>query len=299
MVVPLDERPRSGPYSGLNANSAKRFLTAQFTQAGLPTPDIDARLLVMAATGMSHIDMITRGTEFLSQEAFMRVSDYAQRRLSGEPVDHILGVRGFYGREFYVTKDVLSPRPDSEVLIDKALERLNRVKTPQILDLGTGSGVLAITLLAEIKDARAQATDISSEALFEAQENAVRNDVQNRISFMQSDWLTKVGGTYELIISNPPYIDAAAMKTLSKEVLDYDPHIALYGGEDGLEPYRIIARDTPAHLKPSGWLVLEIGYDQGVTVPDILRGAGFANISVHDDLGGQPRCICAQFQGPK
>lgn len=295
MVVPLDQRPRSGPYSGLNANSAKRFLTAQFTEAGLPTPDIDAKLLVMAATGFTPVDMITRGTEFLSQEAFMRISDYAARRVGGEPVDHILAIRGFYGRDFWVTLDVLSPRPDSETLIDCALEKLRGVDAPRILDLGTGSGALAVTLLAEIPRAHVQATDISPEALHVAAENAQTHNVSGRISFMKSDWLQTVGGHYDLIISNPPYIDAKAMGQLSDEVLDYDPRIALYGGEDGLDPYRVIMRDAPAHLNKDGWIILEIGYDQGVSVPDILRAAGFINTELRRDLGGQPRCISAQY----
>lgn len=295
MVVPLDQRPRSGPYSGLNANSAKRFLTAQFTEAGLPTPGIDAKLLVMAATGFTPVDMITRGTEFLSQEAFMRVSDYAARRVGGEPVDHILATRGFYGRDFWVTADVLSPRPDSETLIDCALEKLRGVDAPHILDLGTGSGALAVTLLAEIPSAHVQATDISPKALHVAAENAHRHDVSGRISFMTSDWLQTVGGHYDLIIANPPYIDAKAMKLLSRDVLDYDPHIALYGGEDGLDPYRIIARDAPAHLNTHGWLILEIGYDQGVSVPEILAAAGFINIELRRDLGDQSRCVSAQY----
>ncbi|WP_371396630.1 peptide chain release factor N(5)-glutamine methyltransferase [Fretibacter rubidus] len=293
-IVPLSMRPRSGPYSGLNARSAKRFLTAQFSEAGLPTPDIDARELVLAATAMTHSELIANGTEFLSQEVFAQISDYAARRLSGEPVDHILGRRGFYGRDFKVTKDVLSPRPDTEVLIDKALAFLKPFKAPRILDLGTGTGVLAITLLTELPHAQACAVDISQKALSVARVNAQSHGVDDRLMLLKSDWLSHVDSSYELIISNPPYIDAQAMAALSSEVAGFDPALALAGGEDGLSAYRIISAQARDYLTPNGQLIIEIGFDQGRTVPDILRGDGWDAISVSQDLAGQDRCVQAR-----
>lgn len=296
MVVPLDERPRSGPYAGLNANSAKRFLTAQFVQAGIDDADIEARILVLAATGLSHAELIMRGTEFLSQEAFETVSAYATRRLSGEPVDSILGVRGFYGRDFKITRDVLSPRADTEIVVAQGLKALAETDSPHILDLGTGSGAIIITVLAEIPNALGTALDISDSALRVARNNAHSHSVDGRLSLQKSDWFTALpaDATFDLIISNPPYIDGPAMAALPKDVAQYDPEIALAGGEDGLACYRIIADNAADFLAPNGTLVLEIGYDQGDAVPDILRAAGFATITLHHDLGANPRCVVAK-----
>jgi len=214
MVVPLDQRPRSGPYSGLNVNSAKRFLTAQFREAGLETPDLDARLLVMAATGFSHTDMIMRGTEFPRADTFDVIADYAARRLAGEPVDHILGRREFYGREFKVTKNVLSQ--------EKGIA--------QVLDLGTGSGAIMISILAEAPQVTALAVDISETALSVAEENTKTHCVDDRCAFKQGSWFEPVSGQFDIILSNPPYITDAAMEDLAAEVTGFDPDLALRGG---------------------------------------------------------------------
>lgn len=296
MPVPLDQRPRSGPYSGLNARSAKRFLTAQFTQAGLDMAEADALALVLAATQMSRSDFVANGTEFLSQEVFATISDYAARRLSGEPVDNILGYRDFYGRRFKVTKDVLSPREDTEVLITQALAALDGTPAPRILDLGTGSGAILTTLLCERPDASGVGVDVSSAALDVTQANAQAHGVNGRAEFILSDWFEGVppDARFDLIISNPPYIDADHMAALPRDVADFDPALALSGGADGLDAYRVIAREAPRFMAPNARLILEIGYDQGVSVPDILRAHGLTDVAVYPDLGGHDRCVSAR-----
>jgi len=293
MVVPLDQRPRSGPYSGLNVNSAKRFLTAQFREAGLETPDLDARLLVMAATGFSHTDMIMRGTEFPRADTFDVIADYAARRLAGEPVDHILGRREFYGREFKVTKNVLSPRPETEMLVEAALEILKEKGIAQVLDLGTGSGAIMISILAEAPQVTALAVDISETALSVAEENTKTHCVDDRCAFKQGSWFEPVSGQFDIILSNPPYITDAAMEDLAAEVTGFDPDLALRGGKDGLIAYKAIAEQAMNHLKPGGYILLEIGYDQGVSVSALLKSAGFKDVSVHQDLAGHDRMIKA------
>ena len=292
--VPLDERPRSGPYSGLNTNSARRFLRKQFEQAGLPDCDAEARDLVMAATGLSRAQMITEGTEFISPEAFDRLQDYSARRLSGEPADNILGWREFYGRRFDISPDVLSPRQETEEVTAKALAQISAMQAPHILDLGTGSGAIITTILCERADAVGTAADISKAALDMAKKNAAAYGVTDRLTFLQSDWFDNIEGQFDLIISNPPYIDSAAMAQLPREVLAFDPQISLHGGEDGLTPYRIIAAQAGQHLKPGGVLVFEIGFDQGRSVPDILRRAGFINAEMFRDIAGQPRIVTAR-----
>jgi len=297
MIVPLDKRPRSGPYSGLNVNSAKRFLMTQFREAGLDTPDIDARLLVMAATGFSHSDMIARGTEFPPADVFDIIASFADRRLSGEPIDSILGHREFYGRAFKISKDVLSPRPETEMLVDAALEILSPQICPRILDLGTGSGAIIISIVSELLAADAMAVDVSERALAIARKNAQAYDVTSRLDFRCGSWFKAVTGRFDLIISNPPYITAEAMQSLSPEVANFDPYLALSGGSDGLEAYRKIIKGAPNHLVTGGYIVFEIGYDQGVSVSALLTAAGFNEVSAHKDLAGHDRMVKAVWQG--
>ena len=293
--IPLHKRPRSGPYSGLNVNSARRFLCKQFEKAGLADCEAEARELVMAAASLSRSELITKGTEFMSPEAFNTLQDYSARRLLGEPVDHILGWRAFYGRRFTINSDVLSPRQETEEVVAKALEMIAGVKAPILLDLGTGSGAIAITLLAERQDAAAIAVDYAKSALDIAAKNASAHDVQSRLTLLQSDWFETVTGQFDLIISNPPYIDDFAMAKLPEEVAKFDPALALSGGKDGLDPYRIIAAQAKNYLKPDGRLVFEIGFDQGSSVPAILKANGFSRTALYHDIFEQPRIVTAQL----
>lgn len=295
MVVPLDKRPRSGPYSGINARSAKRFLTEQFRQAGVTLAEEDARELVMAVTGFTLTDFVLRGTEFLSPEQFDLVKNYADRRLGGEPVDAILGWREFYGRRFTISKDVLSPRGDTEVLVEQGLKALEGLETPHILDLGTGSGAVLSTLLAEIEQASGVGADVSERALNIARENTHALGVAGRAELLHSDWFEHIDGLFDLIISNPPYITDEAMQGLDKDVADYDPDLALRGGEDGLDPYHIIIAQAPHHLKTGGACWVEIGFDQGQAVKQIFETHGFKNTQIVQDLSGHDRCVGGVF----
>lgn len=297
MTIPLDQRPKSGPYSGLTLNSAKRFLAQQFRTAGLDTPELDARLLVMAATGLDHAELIARGTEFTPPDALEQIRRLSERRLSGEPIDHILGYREFYGRRFNINKDVLSPRPETEGLIEAALGLYDEADAINCLDMGTGSGAIIITLLAERTAWTGTASDVSKAALDVARENADNLGVAARLRFQHSSWFEGFDGRdgqFDLILSNPPYIDAAHMAALPDEVAGYDPALALFGGADGLEAYRILTRQAQGYLKPQGWLGLEIGYDQKKAVTDLLLKAGFKDVKCRQDLSGHDRVILAQ-----
>jgi len=292
--VPLNERPRSGPYSGLNVSSARRFLAKQFEQAGLADCAAEAREFVMAATGLSHAALISNGTDFISPEAFDRLQDYSARRLSGEPLDNILGWRDFYGRRFQISPNVLSPRQETEEVTAKALEKIKPLTAPNILDLGTGSGAIIVTLLKERPTARGVAVDISNAALKIAAGNAASHGVSSRLKLIQGNWLSGLNGQFDLIISNPPYIDSEAMEKLPHDVLGYDPEISLHGGKDGLDPYRVIASQAMDYLSSKGWLVFEIGFDQGISVPNILKASGFIKVDCYKDAGGHPRIVTAQ-----
>ena len=296
MVTPLDQRPRSGPYSGLNARSAKRFLTQAFLDADLPFAEDDALEIVLAATGLDKTALMLRGTEFLEPSVFQKITDHMDRRLSGEPVDHILGWREFYGRRFKISKDVLSPRADTEALIRDALLRGDRTRPAKLLDLGTGSGAIGLTLLSENALWTLHATDISDAALQIAKSNADRLEVLGRVSFFIGEWYKAVptGETYDMILSNPPYITNAAMEALETEVIDFDPDIALRGGIDGLDAYRLIIASAPDHLKTGGWLGLEIGYDQADALKNLLSETVWDDVSVNQDLGGHDRTVWAR-----
>jgi len=261
MVTPLDQRPRSGPYSGLNARSAKRFLSQAFREAGVPFADEDALEIILAATGFDRAALMLRGTEFLSPDVFETIQDHMARRLSGEPVDNILGWREFYGRRFQISRDVLSPRADTENLVRGALSRLDKAKEPTLVDLGTGSGAIGLTLLAERDDVRLVATDHSEAALSIAEQNAAALDVFARVRFAQGAWWDAIaaGSAFDMIVSNPPYITNEAMEALETEVVEFDPDLALRGGADGLDAYRTIISEAPNYLNI--WTMITVDKD--------------------------------------
>lgn len=287
----LDENTAPNPFSGLDARTARKQLTAQFRQAGLAFAEDDAFELVMAATKKKRTEIILSDKSLLSTDVAEKLANYASRRLSGEPVDSILGWRDFYGRRFKVSKHVLSPREDTENLVRLGLNAVESITEPICLDLGTGSGAILVTLLAERRDMSGTGVDISEKALKIARENATDLGVSKRAKFLKSAWFENIRGTYDLILSNPPYISDSDMKTLEGEVLKYDPAISLRGGPDGLQAYREIISQSEKFLKPAGSLWLEIGYDQAEAVQILFEQYNFVDIEVHKDLSGHDRCI--------
>lgn len=262
----------------------------QFTEQGLASPALDARLLLQHAAGLSHEQLIGAPDMAIGAEAAARFEAFVARRLSHEPVSNIVGYREFYGRRFTVSRAVLDPRPDTETLIDAALFVLP--ENGRLLDLGTGSGAIAITLLAERSDATGVAVDISPEALAVARANAQALGVADRLGFIEGNWFDNVTGLYDLIVSNPPYIAAGEIAGLDAEVRDFDPRAALDGGPDGLDAYRRIAAEAAAHLSPGGSVLVEIGAGQGDSVQAIFAGCGFGLRSAHADLAKHIRCLC-------
>lgn len=297
MVTPLHMRPRSGPYSGLTIRSVKRFLAKQFDTAGLPFADEDALDLLLGLTGLSRTEYTLRGTEFLTEAEFSALKSAAERRLSGDPVDRILGWRDFYGRRFAID-NVLSPRGDTEVLLLAALDAVQNVPSPRLLDLGTGSGALALSLLCERADATAIATDRDAKALTTAQANAKSLGVADRLSLLQSDWYADIKATeFDAVLSNPPYITTRAMTALDPEVANHDPDAALHGGRDGLDPYRIIVPGAHAHLKSGAWLGVEIGFDQVEAVTRLFVDTGYERVSCLRDPAGLDRVVHGYWPG--
>jgi release factor glutamine methyltransferase len=218
-----------------------------------------------------------------------------ERRLPGEPIQYILGEAEFYGLPFFVTPDVLIPRPETEHLVEKAIELLPLFSKPRIVDIGTGSGIIAIALAHEWPSATVTATDVSASALDVARRNADRNGLAGRIRFLMGDLLTPIAAErFEIIASNPPYVPETDRTSLAPEVRDYEPGSALFAGQDGLSIYRRLIPAAFDALVPGGFLVLEIGYGQQSSVSALLESSGFRSIEFTADLQSIPRVAAAQ-----
>jgi release factor glutamine methyltransferase len=259
--------------------------------AHVDTPALDARLLLQHATGLAQAEVIAEPTQQVAPDLAARFLQLVERRAKSEPVSRIIGRREFYSRVFEVTPNVLDPRADTEVLIDAALARLPQDEAMRLLDLGTGSGIIAITLLAERAAASAVAVDVSSEALAVAERNAIENGVHGRTQFVIGSWFEGLQGTFDAIVSNPPYIVALDVDRLADDVKQFDPHLALDGGKDGLDCYRAIAKDAGRFLNPNGFVAVEIGAGQETDVVSIFNQNGFNCVEKQRDLAGYIRCL--------
>ncbi len=275
---------------------AMRMLGVRLRAAGLATPELDARLLVQGVTGASDIDMLREPGTRMSDEEEARLASFERRRLAGEPVSRILGMREFWGLAFAVTPATLDPRPDSETLVETALTLLRDAAAPRILDLGTGTGCLLLSLLHERSDAHGTGIDISDEALAVAASNAARLGLSPRASFRCGNWTGGIEGRFDLVISNPPYIRRTDIETLDREVREHDPRLALDGGEDGLDAYRALGTAIPDVLTQTGHAVIELGEGQGEAVRAIFESAGMAVLRIVPDLFGVPRALVAALQ---
>lgn len=281
-------------FSGMTARAAQAALAAALRAADMETADLDARLLLQGALGADATELARDPERALNEAEAARLADVAAQRLAHKPVSRIFGKREFYGRDFIINERVLDPRPDSETLIEAALEYLPPDAALTILDLGTGSGCLLLTLLAERDTMQGVGADVSPHALAVARDNAAHLGLESRAAFIESDWLKNIAGRFDMIVSNPPYLAPGEMEFLARDVADYDPHLALYGGSDGLDPYRFICREAAAFLNPGGHLVFEIGALQASRVIAIMQEAGFEGVALRQDLAGRDRVVYGQ-----
>jgi release factor glutamine methyltransferase len=275
----------------VTVHDALTTATAWLTDSGIPNANVDARVLLAHAMECEPSRLILMEDDEVHPDVFRTFDGYLASREKFQPVSQIIGGREFWGRWFSVTPDVLDPRPETESLIEAALQH---GPFQRILDLGTGSGILAVTLAAEWADARAIAIDISSEAIAIASKNAAAHDVADRVNLIVSNWFDAVAGQFDLIVSNPPYIAAAEMAELSPDVRNWEPFLALTPGGDGLESYRTIASMLNEFLADEGLALFEIGHTQGTDVVKIFQDAGFANVTVSQDLGGKDRVVAVK-----
>ncbi len=281
--------------SGVSLRQALAQTAAQLQQAGIGRARAEARLLAGAALGLSLERIVAEDARLLRADELQALAALAARRVRREPMAQILGRREFYGRPFRVSRDVLTPRPDSETLIEAVLERIDDRSAPlRLLDLGLGSGCLLLTLLAELPQASGTGIDISAAALAVARDNAMALGVADRCHLVQGDWSETIAGPFDIVISNPPYIPAGDIAGLEPEVAQYEPRLALDGGADGLDFYRRLATDLPRLLAPGGLVAVEIGQGQGAAVNRLFQEAGLRLLPARADLAGIERCILAR-----
>lgn len=264
--------------------------TDTLSRAGVDAAGREARRILSHGLGLDPAGLAGRETQEVPEAVAAACRDGFARRATRAPLSHVLGYRDFWKHRFKVTPDVLDPRPETERLVEIALEAPFR----RVLDLGTGSGAIIVSLLAERTEATGVGTDISEAAVLVAGENAAAAGVADRLILPLSDWWEDVGGTYDLIVSNPPYIAAHEMGGLAPEVRDHEPRRALTDEGDGLGAYRAIAAGAPAHLAPGGRLLLEIGHEQGAQVRGIIEAAGLECAAIHADLDGRDRVVEAR-----
>ncbi|MGR4864373.1 peptide chain release factor N(5)-glutamine methyltransferase [Caulobacter sp. LARHSG274] len=269
-------------------NAAKdRLKTVQIDQ-----PAIDARLLLEVAADVTRTDIITDPYRVLTEAQMATLDDFLNRRARREPVSHIIGRKGFWKILLQVNKNVLTPRPETEVIVDEVLKAFPEQMAFHMLDLGVGSGTILLAVLAERPAAKGLGIDVSEEALAVARENAANLGLDGRAALLRGDWTTGLGdASFDLVVSNPPYIATHVIETLEPEVRDHEPRLALDGGPDGLDAYRLLAGEILRVLKPGAMFAVEIGYDQSQAVEALFRQAGADNVRTVKDLSTHDRVV--------
>lgn len=268
---------------------------ALLAQSGIETSDLDARLLVEWIAGCDQLEVIRNPNRQMDDAVLEQLNAALTRRINGESVHRIIGKRAFFGIELKLSTETLEPRPDTEALVELALpylqKRISENGVADIVDLGTGTGAIALALLDQLDRLRAIGVDISRDALATARINAEIGGVEARFSALYSNWFSELTGSYDMIISNPPYIPSADIAQLQREVQLHDPLKALDGGTDGLGPYRIIAAQARAYLRQGGAVAVEIGAGQRSDVEAIFRQANFTLADLKQDFGGHERAL--------
>ena len=270
-------------------------IKSQLASAGIETADLEARILLEDIAGISKSDFLFQRDHDLPEPISKQISDMIDRRVQGESLGRILGYRDFWKSRFYLSADTLEPRPDTETLIEEVLRDGQRPK--RILDLGTGTGCILLSLLQEFPDATGVAVDKAYGACVAAEDNAKRLGLEDRTTILNGSWFDPLlqippkDSKFDLIVSNPPYIPSSEIRNLQAEVKNHDPILALDGGNDGLDPYKFLCSNLKRYLEPHGIVVLEFGVGQAFDITRIVEEAGATLIRVTNDLGGVPRVI--------
>lgn len=277
----------------MTIGQAWRSVRHRLREAGIASPELDARRLAEIAFGLRGVDLIANERREAERPGLKTLEELATRRLGGEPIARIVGQQEFYGLSFMLNAATLIPRPETEMLVDFALAHLPPAAPCRILDLGTGTGCVALSILAHLPQARAVGIDISPEATACAKANAERLELADRFEARTGYWYKPLGRgeQFDLIVSNPPYVRTDDIGGLMAEVRAHDPRAALDGGIDGLNAHRAIAFPARPFVRPGGWIALEVGAGQGAAVATILKTGGFVEIAIEKDLAGLDRVV--------
>jgi release factor glutamine methyltransferase len=286
-------------FAGLTLEAARRRLAALLRAEAIESPELDARLLLGKAVGLDLTGLTKQGLRALTPAEATALAALADRRVAHEPVARILGEREFWGLRLQLSAATLVPRPDTETVVEAALDAMSVLPPERIADLGTGSGALVLALASEWREARCFATDLDPDALATATANAERLGLAERIRFLQGHFADPLEGHFDLIVSNPPYIPSGDIPDLAPEVRDHDPRLALDGGSDGLEAYRDLIPAAARKLTDQGVMVLEVGIGQAVPVAGLMRAAGLRTAPPRADLGGVSRAVVGRKSGPQ
>jgi release factor glutamine methyltransferase len=289
--------------AGQTVEAARRILAARLRNHAIDSAELDARMLVGAVLGLDLTGVIAAANRLLATDESIRLADFAQRRLAGEPVARILGHREFWGLALQLSAATLVPRPDTETVVELALEMLQAAPDPghrlRIADIGTGSGAILLALLSELPGACGVGTDISEAALRTASANAANLRLADRAGFVACDYAAALSDRFDLIVSNPPYIRSAEIAGLTAEVRDHDPRAALDGGADGLDAYRALIPQAAGLLAPRGALVVEAGHDQSAAIQGLMAAAGLTpERPAKADLAGILRAVAGRKLPP-
>jgi len=277
----------------LTIDAALKFASNRFQAAGLELSQLDARILLQSVMGMEHSQLISANDQQLSDDHIAKFNEFIERRLNRQPVHRIIGEKEIWGLKFKTSNAVLDPRADTECLVETVLSNLDRRGRKnaalRIVDIGTGSGAIALALLSELPNAKVVATDISADALKVAGYNAKRLGFASRVMFQQGSYFEPLSGLFDIIISNPPYITTSDIAMLEPEVREYDPKIALDGGVDGLDAYRSLLGEAASWLNKNGTVFFEIGFDQATRITTLATEFGWRSIKISKDFGKNDR----------
>jgi release factor glutamine methyltransferase len=293
----------SESFAGQTVEAARRKLTARFKSGAIDSAELDARILVGAALGLDLTGLIAAAARPVTLDQAMRLEDFTRRRLAGEPVTRILGTKEFWGLPLQLSAATLVPRPDTETVVELALEMLRAEPDPKrplrIADIGTGSGAILLALLFELPDAYGIGTDVSMAALRTASRNAAHLGFASRTAFVACDYAAALSDSFDLMVSNPPYIRSADIAGLAIEVRDHDPLVALDGGTDGLDAYRALIPQAAQRLAPGGILVVEAGHGQSGDIGELMTAAGLTlQRPPRADLAGIRRAVASRKLPP-
>lgn len=269
----------------------QRKLCNNFSTIGIETPELDARIILKEVLSLDDKDLILKEGLNISDEMIKKITAIESRRLNGEPISKIFKKRDFYKSTFVISNDVLDPRPETELIVEIANNYINKNEVKNILDLGTGSGCILLSILKENKMINGLGIDLSKEAISIAKRNSKKLHLETQSNFLVSNWMSSVNYKYDLVVSNPPYIASGDIKKLSKSVKIYDPILSLDGGEDGLNSYRLIASDLKRIISKNALIIIEIGYNQPLQVIEIFKKNDFKLLKKYNDINGLDRVL--------